>query len=89
MVSFCLKKKINKSFINVGSKDYLKIKDLALLVKKITNFEGKLKFNKKYPDGVRERKLDTSVLDKLGWRPRINLNIGIKDYYDYFKKKSI
>ena len=74
-VSFCLKKKINNSYINVGSKDYLKIKDLAILVQKITNFKGKIKFNKKYPDGVKERKLDTSILNKFGWKPKINLKI--------------
>lgn len=87
-VSFCLKKKIDKSFINVGSKDYLKIKDLALSIQKISKFSGKIKFNKKFPDGVNERKLDTSILDKLGWKPKINLKDGLKDYYDYFKKKS-
>ena len=88
-VDFCLRKKINNSYINVGSKDYLKIKDLAILVQKITNFKGKIKFNKKYPDGVKERKLDTSILDKFGWKPKINLKNGLKSYYDYFKKKSL
>tara|TARA_A100001015_G_C14899237_1_gene675730 strand:+ start:307 stop:1236 length:930 start_codon:yes stop_codon:yes gene_type:complete len=88
-VDFCLKKKINNSYINVGSNDYLKIKDLAILVQKITNFKGKIKFNKKYPDGVKERKLDTSILDKFGWKPKINLKNGLKSYYDYFKKKSL
>ena len=56
-------------------------------IQKISKFSGKIKFNKKYPDGVNERKLDTSILDKLGWKPKINLTDGLKDYYDYFKKK--
>ena len=56
------------------------------MVQKITNFKGKIKFNKKYPDGVKERKLDTSILNKFGWKPKINLKNGLKDYYDYFKK---
>ena len=71
--------------MNVGSKDYLTIKELSNLIKKITIWE--IVFNKKYPDGVRERKLDTSILDNLGWKAKINIKNGLEKYYDYFKEK--
>ncbi len=43
-------------------------------------------FNKKYPDGVKKRKLDTSILDKLGWKSKIKIEDGLTEYYKYFIK---
>ena len=83
-VHFSLKRKISHPFINVGSGDYISIKKLALIIKKISGFKGKIVFNKKYPDGVIERKLDVTKLKKMGWKKKINLYQGIKSYYKYF-----
>ncbi len=84
-VHFSLIKRIPHPFINVGSGDYITIKSLAHKIKKISGYKGKLVFNKKYPDGVIERKLDISKIKKLGWRKKINLYQGIKNYYKYFE----
>ena len=46
-IKFCLKKKIKYSYMNVGSGDHISIKELALLVKKIMKYKGKIFFNKK------------------------------------------
>ena len=56
------------------------------MLKKITKFEGKIIFNKKYPDGVKERRLDVRLINTLGWKYKINLDDGLKDYYKYFLK---
>ena len=85
-ITFSLSKKFKKTYINVGSKDYLKIKDLAKLIKRITCFKGKLNFNKNFPDGVKERKLDTTILDNSGWKSKIKIEEGLKKYYKYFIK---
>ena len=73
--------------INVGSDEEIKIKDLALKIKKITNFRGDLKFNKKMPDGVMQKKLDITKIKKLGWKQKINLNEGIKLIVNEISKK--
>jgi|TARA_B100000787_G_C16198131_1_gene302538 GDP-L-fucose synthase len=86
-ISFCLKKKIKQTYVNVGSKDYISIKKLALMIKTITNYKGKIVFNQKYPDGVKFRKLDTKILNELGWEPKISLENGLHNYYEYFKKE--
>ena len=72
--------KINKYYdlINIGSDEEIKIKDLALMIKKITNYSGKLKFNKNMPDGVKKKKLDISKLKKIGWKQKISLENGIR-----------
>ena len=85
-ITFSLSKKFKKTYINVGSNDYLKIKDLAKLIQRITCFKGKLNFNKNFPDGVKERKLDTTILDNSGWKSKIKIEEGLKKYYKYFIK---
>ena len=84
-VLFCLNKNITETSLNIGSSDYLSIKELAKLIKKITDFQGNIFFNKKYPDGVKLRKLDSSKIHKLGWRSNIRLEDGLKKYYKYFR----
>jgi GDP-L-fucose synthase len=84
-ILFCLNRKINHSYLNVGSGEQITIKKLAKIIQYITNFKGKIFFNKKYPDGVKERKLDTSLLKKNGWKAKIKLRLGLKDYYNNFR----
>jgi len=83
-ILFCLNRKINHSYLNVGSGEQITIKKLAKIIQYITKFKGKIFFNKKYPDGVKERKLDTSLLKKNGWKAKIKLRLGLKDYYNNF-----
>ena len=86
-IKFCLNKKINSSFINVGSGDHISIKKLAFMIKKIVDFKGEIYFNKKYPDGVKLRRLDVKRIKKLGWKPKISLKDGLKAYCKYFSEK--
>jgi GDP-L-fucose synthase len=88
-ILFCLNKNINEINLNIGSSDYLSIKELAKLIKKITDFKGDIYFNKKYPDGVKFRKLDLSKIHKLGWRSKIRLEDGLKKYYKYFQSLNL
>ena len=84
-VLFFLNKKVTENSFNIGSSDYLSIKELAKLIKRITDFKGEIFFNKKYPDGVKFRKLQLSRIHKLGWRAKIRLEDGLKKYYKYFQ----
>ena len=53
------------SHFNIGcSRDY-SIADIANIIKKISFFKGKLKYNRKYPDGVARKLLDSSLLFKI------------------------
>ncbi len=85
-IKFCLTKKIKYSFLNVGSGEHISIKNLALLIKKITNYKGKIYFNKKYPDGVKLRKLDNKRIENLGWRAKTSLKNGLINYCKHFEK---
>ena len=45
---------MNISHLNIGSSEEISIKNLALLIKKITGFKGGLVFNKKLSDGMQK-----------------------------------
>ena len=79
------KNKLNSIFkktlpiMNVGSGDHISIKKLALEIKKFTNFEGKIIFNKKFPDGTINKNLDSSLIKKLKWKTKIKFLYGLKE----------
>ena len=49
------------------------VKKIALL----TNFDGKIIWDKNKPDGTFRKNLDTSRFKSIGWEPKINLDEGI------------
>ena len=81
---------INKNFpiFNIGSGEEISIKDLAYKIKKICKFEGKIFFDKSFPDGTLRKNLDSSRIKKTGWRPKIKLNQGLVKVLENYKKKN-
>ncbi len=73
------------SHINVGSGEEISIEDLAHLIKKITEFKGSLFFNKDKPDGMYRKLLDSNMINEMGWAPRITLEDGISNLYEWYK----
>jgi GDP-L-fucose synthase len=74
-------------FVNVGTGSDISIKDLALMIKKITGYAGELKFDPSKPDGTPRKLMDVSYLHSLGWKHKTNLEEGIQSVYEDFKKK--
>lgn len=75
--------------INIGTGEDLTIKDLALLVKKVTGFEGTLTFDSTKPDGTPRKLMDVSKLHNLGWKHQVELEDGIHLAYQDFLAKHI
>lgn len=75
-----------EQFVNIGWGKDITIKDLALLIKEITQYKGELVFDSSKPDGTPRKLLDTSLLTSLGFKPSINLRKGIENAYDDFKQ---
>ena len=74
------------SHINVGSGQEISINELALMIKEIVGFKGKLEFDSSKPDGTPRKLLDNSILEKKGWKAKIGLAKGIEELYSYYKK---
>ena len=80
----------NKSeTINVGTGEDISIKDLALLIKKITGFKGDLDWDSSMPDGTHRKLLDVSKIHNLQWKAKISLTDGIKLTYDWYIKNHV
>lgn len=76
-----------EGLVNIGVGEDLSIKDLALLVKKITGYEGKLVFDTTKPDGTPRKLMDVSKLHGFGWKATIGLEEGIARVYAEIKDK--
>ena len=78
-------KKMNKIFrgklpiLNVGTGENIKIVNLAKIISKFLNYRGIIRFDKRFPDGTYKKNLNSTIIKKLGWRPRISLKNGLKE----------
>jgi GDP-L-fucose synthase len=68
-------------FVNIGTGEEITIKDLAILIKEIVGFQGKIVFDSSKPDGTPRKLTDTTKLHSLGWKHTIGLKEGIKKVY--------
>jgi len=69
--------------INIGTSKDISITELALKISKILNHEIEIKYNTSMPDGTYLKRLDTEKITKLGWKPKISLEDGIRKTLDY------
>ncbi|MGL5382962.1 MAG: NAD-dependent epimerase/dehydratase family protein [Culicoidibacterales bacterium] len=69
---------LTQDVYNIGVQSDLSIKELAYLIKEITNYEGELIFDTTKPEGVYQRLLDSSALFELGFKPQKELIAGLK-----------
>ncbi len=83
-IYFLIMKRTDHDFINIGGGEHYSIKNIANLIKKITKYNGKIIFNRKYPDGVKRRQLDSKIIKSMGWKPKIKLEIGLQKYCQYY-----
>ena len=70
--------------INVGYGSDISIKELALLVKDIVEYEGEITFDASKPDGTFQKLMDSSRLNALGFKPKISLEQGIASVYKHY-----
>ena len=77
-IIFLMQNYSGSQIINIGTGTEISIKNLAQKIKNITNFKGKTVFATNKPDGARRRLLDSTKLSSMGWRPKVDLEKGIK-----------
>jgi len=85
-IKFIVENEINDNLINIGSGDEVSIKSIAETIKKVSDYKGNLSFDTTKPDGNPRKLLDSSKILKLGWKPEISLNDGLKTTYKWFKE---
>ena len=79
----------DSSPVNVGTGEDISIADFATLMKDVTGYEGELTFNTDKPDGTMLKRLDTSLINTMGWTPSIGLTDGLKDTYRWATENGV
>ena len=82
---FLIKNWSDDEHINIGTGEDLPIAALAQMIGRIIGFEGRFVFDPSKPDGTPRKLLDVSKLTGLGWRPRIDLMVGIRKTHEWYK----
>jgi len=73
-----------EAIINVGCGSDLTIRELCEIIMRVVGYRGELQFDARQPDGAPRKLLDVSRIAAFGWRPRITLEAGIAQLYDWF-----
>lgn len=83
-VLLALEKYSDGTPLNVGSGQEISIADLAVLIKHVVGYSGRLIFDPSKPDGTPRKILNSDRLRALGWKPRVDLEDGLKLSYADF-----
>lgn len=83
---FLMKNYDSSEIINIGTGKDLSIKELAEKIKNIVGYNGKIVWDKTKPDGTPRKILDVGKINKLGWKYKIDLEIGLKTTYEWYIK---
>lgn len=81
---FLAKTYSGEDIVNIGSGEEIAIGELADLIAQIVGFNGTIDRDLSKPDGTARKRLDTTRLEQLGWRPTIRISDGIADVYRWY-----
>ena len=70
--------------VNITKGDDIQLKDLFEIVKRVVGFEGKIVYDKSKPNGTPRKMMDATHIKELGWEPKIELEQGIRDFYNWY-----
>ena len=85
-VLVCLEKYDDSQQINIGSGDEISIKDLGQKIANLTGFTGKVVWDSNRPDGTPRKALDSTKINKLGWKAAISLDQGIAATVEWYQE---
>ena len=73
-----------REFLNVDYGQEVTIRELAELVKKVTGYAGEIVLDPTKPDGTPRKLTDISRIRATGWEPKIDLETGLRQTYEWF-----
>ena len=86
---FLLKNYSGYDPINSGTGVDISIKEFVEVMREVTGFKGDIVFDNSKPDGTILKRLDTSIINDLGWRANTDLKSGLIKTYDWAIKNKI
>jgi GDP-L-fucose synthase len=85
-ILICVGKYDDSQQINIGSGDEISIKDLGQKIANLTGFTGKVVWDAYRPDGTPRKVLDSTKINKLGWKRAITLDQGIASTVKWYQE---
>ncbi len=89
MASACvylMEKQEMPDWLNIGTGHDIKVGELATKIATLMGFKGTLIFDTSKPDGMMEKRLDVEKLFSLGWKPKIDLDEGLKRSIAFYRQ---
>lgn len=74
-----------KQHINVGTGEDITIKELSEKIRDAVEFEGDIIWDATKPDGTKRKLLNSSMINNLGWKYSINLDMGLEKTLQWYK----
>ena len=75
--------------VNIGAGAEIRIKDLAELIARLTEFSGKIVWDATKPDGQPRRMLDVSKAERaFGFRARVPFEQGLRETIEWYANRS-
>jgi GDP-L-fucose synthase len=81
---FLMQEYNDNKIINVGSGFDMSIAEIASIISDVVGYNGEIKFDITKPNGTMRKLLDSTRINNLGWKPKINFTHGIKSLYDWW-----
>ena len=81
---FLMQKYDSSEIVNIGTGLDSSIKEIANLIKKVTEYSGTLQFDESKPDGTPRKLLNVDKINNLGWKSAVDLENGIEMTYRDF-----
>ena len=75
--------------INVGWGRDVTIRELSQMVADVVGYDGDIEWDSSRPDGTPRKVLDVGRLTSLGWRPRIQLQDGLRSTYEWYREHAL
>jgi len=74
-------------FINIGTGEDIEIGELAKIIARLMNYQGKIVFDTSKPDGTMRKVLDVSLVRSLGWESKTSLLDGLKKSIYFYQNQ--
>ncbi len=83
---FLLENYSDEQMINIGYGEDVTIRELAAIIQRVVGFAGQITWDTSRPDGTPRKLMDSTRLRRLGWKPTVPLEEGIRRTYEFFRE---
>ena len=74
--------------LNIGVGSDISIRELAEKIAGVVGYKGRLEWDRSKPDGAPRKLLDSARLRASGWEPRISLDEGLRNTYEWYVRNA-